>query len=269
MTYEDKDGNVMVGKLVSHIIGGLVLLIVVFGSFVVVGAGERGVVLQLGKVVGVMDNGFHFKLPIIQHVQKLTVQTQKEQIDATAASQDLQDVTTTFAVNYNLKPEEVGQLWQNIGADYKVRIIDPYIQESIKATTAKYTAEQLVTQREKVVQDVQSLLSQRLDPEFITVTQVSIVNFKFSGQFEQAIEAKVTAEQNALAAKNKLEQVKYEADQRVAAANGEAKAIAIQAQAITSQGGKEYVNLKWVEKWDGKLPTTMLGNNTPLVSIGQ
>lgn len=269
MSYVTSSGKPRIGKIVGHVLLGIIVLTVFFGSFVVVSAGERGVVLQLGKVVGVMDNGFHFKIPFVQHVQTLTVQTQKEQIDATAASQDLQDVTTTFAVNYNLKPNEVGQLWQNIGENYKTRIIDPYIQESIKATTAKYTAEQLVTQRERVVQDVQALLSQRLDPEFITVTQVSIVNFKFSGQFEQAIEAKVTAEQNALAAKNKLEQVKYEADQRVAAANGEAKAIAIQAQAITSQGGKEYVNLKWVEKWNGQLPTTMLGSNTPLVSIGQ
>lgn len=254
-------------KYIGYGLVAVLVVIVLFGSFVIVSAGERGIVLQLGKVVGIMDNGFHFKLPFIQHVEKITVQTQKEQVDATAASQDLQDVTTTFAVNYNLKPEEVGSLWKNIGKEYKTRIVDPYIQESIKATTAKYTAEQLVTQREQVVQDVQALLSKRLDPEYITVTQVSIVNFKFSGQFEQAIESKVTAEQNALAAKNKLEQVKYEAEQRISQAKGEAEAIRIQASAIQSQGGADYVKLQWIKEWNGVLPTTMLGDATPLVNL--
>lgn len=269
MKYTKENGDPMVGKIIGHIVGGIFLLTIIWGSFVVVGAGERGVVLQLGKVVGVMDNGFHFKVPYFQGVEKLNVQKQKEQVDATAASQDLQNVTATVAVNYTLNPDKVGLLYQNLGENYKTNVIDPAIQEAIKASTANYTAEQLVTRREDARQAIEDLLKSKLSPNYIDVKEVSIVNFKFSDQFEQAIESKVTAVQNAEAAKNKLAQVQYEAQQRVAEADGEAKAISIQAQAIQSQGGKEYVNLKWVEKWDGKLPTTMLGNNTPLVNISQ
>jgi regulator of protease activity HflC (stomatin/prohibitin superfamily) len=105
----------------------------------------------------------------------------------------------------------------------------------------------------------------------IVVDQVNITNFDFSQSFNAAIEAKVTAEQSALAAKNKLEQVKFEAEQRVTQAKGEAEAIKIQAAAIQAQGGQEYVSLKWVEKWNGALPTTQLGNSgfTPLISISK
>lgn len=249
-------------------VGVIVLVGLVIGSWVVVGAGERGVVLQMGTVKGVMDNGFHFKLPFIQSVAKINVQTQKEQVDATAASSDLQTVTTVVALNYHLEPNAVGKLYQEIGEDYKTKVIDPRIQDVVKATTAKHTAEQLITRREQVKDEATQLLREQLLESHIVVESVAFVNFDFSNSFNAAIEAKVTAEQNALSAKNKLEQVKYEAEQRITQAKGEAEAIRIQAQAIQSQGGAEYVNLKAVEKWNGTLPTYMMsGGSVPFINI--
>src|SRR3989338_4049922 len=266
--FKDRDDAVVLKGYGKQIILGVIILIIVFGSFVIVGAGERGVVITLGKVSDtVWSEGLHFKLPLIQHVEKLDVKTQKEQVDASAASKDLQTVTAKVALNYHLDASEVNHLWQSIGSDYKTRIIDPAIQEAVKAVTAKYTAEELVTLRSQVKEDAQIALKERLGREYIIVDELSIVDFDFSPSFNEAIEAKVTAEQNALAAKNKLEQIKYEAEQRATTAKGEAEAIRIQAQAIQQQGGAAYVNLKAVEKWNGTLPTYMMGDTVPFVNL--
>ena len=270
MKYYNESGDLLVGKIIIQVVLGLVGLVIIFGSFRVVGAGERGVVLTLGQVSdGVWSEGLHLKLPLVQSVKILDVKTQVESIDATAASKDLQNVTARVALNYHLDSERVNKLWQSLGAEYKIRIIDPAIQEAVKAVTAKYTAEELITKRPLVKDDIKVALAERLNKEFIIVDEFSIVNFDFSTSFNQAIEAKVTAEQNALASKNKLEQVKYEAEQRIAEAKGEAEAIRIQAQAIQNQGGAEYVNLKAIEKWNGTLPQYMLGNTTPFINLNK
>ena len=268
MNYTNTDGNLLVSKIVSHTVVGLVGLIILFGSFRVVGAGERGVRVQLGNVKGVVDSGLVFKIPLIQTIKKINVQTQKEQVEASSASSDLQTVHTVVALNYHLDPDAVGKLYQEIGGDYKSKVIDPRIQDVVKATTAKHTAEQLITKREQVKDETTQLLREQLLESHIIVESVAFVNFDFSKSFNDAIEAKVTAEQSALSAKNKLEQVKYEAEQRITQAKGEAEAIRIQAQAIQSQGGAEYVNLKAVEKWNGTLPTYMMsGGSVPFINI--
>jgi regulator of protease activity HflC (stomatin/prohibitin superfamily) len=248
---------------------GIIVLSIFLGSFTIVKAGQRGVKTRLGVVVGVLDPGLHFLTPFIDGVTRMDVQTQKEQTEADAASSDLQTVKATVAVNYNLVYDKVGDLYQRIGKNYGPKMIDPAIQEVVKAVTAKYTAEQLITKRAQVTDEIQTQLSTKLALSDIEVTSVSIVNFDFSASFNQAIEAKVTAEQNALASKNKLDQVKYEAEQRIAEAKGEAEAIKIQAAAIQTQGGAAYVSLKTIEKWNGNLPTYMMGNTVPFLNIAQ
>lgn len=268
--YTKPDGTLRMGKIVMHSIVFLILLGVFLGSFGTIDAGYRGVRTRFGAVTGTIDSGLYFKLPLIEHVYTMNVQTQKEQVEAQAASSDLQNVSATVALNYSLMPDKAADVYKNIGVDYKSRIVDPAIQEAVKAATAKYTAEELITKRQIVRDNMRALLTARLENEHIVVTEVSIVNFDFSQSFNAAIEAKVTAEQTALAAKNKLEQVKFEAEQRVAQAKAEAEAIRIQAQAITQQGGAEYVNLKAVEKWDGKLPQYMLGGGaTPFINLNK
>lgn len=259
-------------KLFMRIVGygflALVALIVIFGSFTVISAGDRGVVLRLGAISRVLEPGIHIKFPLIEGVEKITVQTQKEQVETDSASQDLQTVKATVAVNYNVAPDKVADLYRTIGDEYKIRVIDPAIQEAVKAATAKYTAEQLITQRPLVKEDILASLKSILSSKDITVSDVSITNFDFSPSFNQAIEAKVTAEQQALQSKNLLEQKKYEAEQTVVTAKAQAEAIRIQAEAITQQGGANYVQLEAIKKWDGKLPTSMIpGATVPFINL--
>jgi regulator of protease activity HflC (stomatin/prohibitin superfamily) len=261
-------------KVIAGISTFLVILVLLAFSwflwpFKIIGAGERGVVLYFGAVSRTMNEGLNWRIPVAEGVVVLDVKTQKEQVNAAAASKDLQIVTATIALNFHLQPDKVGSLYQSIGADYKSRIIDPAIQEAIKATTSKYTAEELITKRQEVKDETKTALRDRLSKEFIIVDELSIVNFDFSKSFNEAIESKVTAEQNALASKNKLEQVKYEAEQRIAEAKGEAEAIKIQAQAIQQQGGAEYVKLQAINKWNGQMPSIVPSNAVPFIDFSK
>ncbi len=253
-------------KIVGLSVVGLVVLIALFGSWTIIKPGEVGVVLRLGSVNRTISQGLNLKLPLLESVKKTNIQTQKEQTEAQAASADLQNVKTTIAVNYNVTSDKVAELYVKVGTSFGSTIIDPAIQEVVKSVTAKYTAEQLITKRNEVTDEIRTQLAAKLSLNDITVSGVSIVNFDFSTSFNNAIEAKVTAEQNALAAKNKLDQVKYEADQRIAEANGEAQAIKIQATAIQQQGGADYIQLQALKKWDGKLPQYMTGA-VPFVNV--
>ena len=268
-------------KFIKKGVMGLIILIlaIIFWPLTTIKAGERGIVLRFGAVNRILESGLHLVLPIGEQIKMINVQTQKEQIDSGAASKDLQTVTAVVALNYHLIPEQVGNLWKTLGGDYKIRIIDPAIQESVKSATAKFTAEELITKRTEVKDLIKLSLTERLLKEFIIVDELSIVNFNFSKSFNEAIESKVTAEQNALTQKNKLEQIKYEAEQiivtakgnaeaRISNATAEAEAIKIQAQAITQQGGRDYVSLKAIEKWNGQLPVQMIPNSTvPFINL--
>ena len=243
------------------------VLPMIVGCFYVVPAGARGVLLTFGQVdQDAKLPGIHVKAPIGQAVQLMSVQTLKYQSDASAASKDLQIVTANIAINYHLTAELVPRIYQELGLGYEQSIIQPTEQESVKAITAQFTAEELITRREEVREKIRDLLREKLSPRNIAVEDISITNFDFSQSFNAAIEAKVTAEQNALAAKNKLEQVKYEAQQRIEQANGEASAIRIQAEAIRAQGGAEYVQLQAINKWNGALPQ-YTGGAIPFVQV--
>ena len=253
-------------KVFKYLLIGVVIVILIT-SFYIIPAGKRGVLLTFGKPsMEAMGEGLHFKVPIVQKIVKISVQTQKYEASASAASQDLQIVTSVIATNYHLDSSSVPSLYKDVGLEYATKVIMPLEQEVVKSITAKFTAEQLITRREEVRVEIKQLLTERLAARGILVEEVSIVNFDFSPQFNAAIESKVTAEQNALAAKNKLLQVDYEAQQRVTQAKGEADAIAIQAQAINSQGGRDYVQLQAIGKWNGQLPTFVAGgNNMPFI----
>lgn len=261
-TKNDYGMSLNVPKIVAHALVVLIALTLIGGSVGTVKSGERGVKTRFGQVLGIVNPGLYFKMPFIEKVVQMDVQTQKEQIDATAASNDLQSITTTVAVNFHTEAWETPTIYQNIGADYQSRVIDPAIQESVKAITSKYTASQLITDRETAREDMLALLTTKLQAYGISVDGLNIVNFAFSDQFNQAIESKVTAQQNAEAAQNKLVQVQAEADQTVAKAKADAEAISIQAQAINSQGGADYVELQKVQKWDGQGCTSYCGLTT-------
>jgi regulator of protease activity HflC (stomatin/prohibitin superfamily) len=262
--YEEKfNSDIKIVKWIAIlVIVGILLLIIIFGTFYTISAGYRGVILTFGKAGETsIGEGLHFKFPLIQKVIKMDTRTQKYEADLTAASSDLQDVKTKIAINYHLNPESVPELYRTIGTDYATKIIYPLEQESNKAATAQFSAVELITKREQVRESMKTTLRDKLASRGIIIEDISIVDFAFSPSFSQAIEAKVTAEQNALAAKNKLEQVKYEAEQRVTQAEGEAKAIQIQTSAINSQGGESYVQLQMIKQWNGQLPYSTGGGS--------
>jgi regulator of protease activity HflC (stomatin/prohibitin superfamily) len=168
----------------------------------------------------------------------MDVKTQKEEREASSASKDLQAVNTTVAINYRLDPTKVNKIYQSVGNDYAVKIVDPAIQEYIKSATSKYTAEELITKREQVKEYLQTHLKENLAKNDILLEDVFITDFKFSDSFDKAIESKVTAEQRALESKNKLEQVKFEAEQQIATAKAEAESIRIKAKQLRSRVGR-------------------------------
>jgi len=252
----------------------IVLLLVIcgFNSWFVVEPGYNWFTVTLGKVNStVYTDGLHFKTPFITKSVKYNIQTQKAEWVTEASSKDLQTVDATIVVNYKFKESEVVNLYKNVGREEKVqeKVLEPAIQEVFKSVVAKFSAEQLITERSVVSKEIEDALNKKLDAYGIQIQSFNIVNFNFSKSFNDAIEAKVTAEQNALAEKNKLEQVKYEAEQKVVAAEAQAKAIEIQAKAIQNQWGAEYVKLKWIERWDGKLPVTMAWEDSSFIMMMQ
>lgn len=243
----------------------IIVLAIFLGSTTFVGAGERGVVKQFGAVTGrVMGEGLNFKIPIVNGVDKMNVKTLKVETQSSAASKDLQIVTSSIALNYRIRPDNLVWIRQNIGRqqDLQVNIIDPAIQESIKAATAEFTAEELITKRPAVRDQMKLNLQNKLDVltnSGIVVEEFNIIDFQFSEEFDSAIEAKVTAEQNALKAQRDLERVKFEAQQKIEQAKAEAESIRIQAEALSRSN--DVLNLRWIEKWNGVMPIYYSGDS--------
>jgi prohibitin 2 len=260
------NGALLIGLLIL----GLLVLIALFGAFFIVDAGERAVLLTFGNPsIESYGSGIHMKVPIVQSVVKFEVRTQKYEAEASAASMDLQTVTSKIAINYHLIPEDVPRLYRELGKDYQSRVIQPLEQETVKAITAKFTAEELITKREIVREEIRDSLKENLAPRGIIVEEVSIVNFDFSRVFNEAIEAKVTAEQLKLKADRDLQRIQVEAEQKIASARAEAESLRLQKQEITP----DLVRLRQIEvskiavdKWDGKMPI-VVGGATPFIDI--
>ncbi len=254
------------------IIAALLLVFFVFRPWVQIGAGERGVVQNFGAVQeNVLNEGIHFRVPVMQEVTILDVKIQKVITDAASASSDLQDVDLSVALNYHIIPEKANLVYQTIGTQFKERIIDPAIQEVMKAVSARYTAEELITKRPAVSTEMQEALTSRLLVSSIAVDAFSIVSFSFSQTFTDAIEAKQTAEQNALKAKRDLDRIKVEAQQTVAAATAEAEALRLQKMNISPdliELRKIEANLKAIEKWNGILPQVTGAGALPFIGVG-
>jgi len=254
-------------KIFIRIIIGFFALILLLGTFGTVGAGERGILLQFGAVKDkVFDEGLYIKMPFIQSVVKMDVKIQKDEIPASASSKDLQIVTSKIALNYHLAPESVNRVWQEVGKNYNARIIAPAIQESVKAETAKFTAEELITKREIVKEQIKANLAKRLLENFIIVDEFNIIDFDFSATFNEAIESKVKAEQLKLKADRDLQRIKIEADQMIAAAKGKAQAIQIEAEAL--RANPQVVELRWIEKWNGQVPEYW-GQASPFIGLNR
>jgi len=228
------------GGRIASIIGVIIIVIsIIAGSFATIPAGHRGVVIRFSAVTGkILNEGLQMKLPFIDSVVKMSVQTEKYETGAASASRDLQDVSTTIALNWRLDPGMADEVYRTLGLEFIDRIAAPAVQETIKQVTAKYIAEDLILKREAVKNEIQENLSNRLLQRGIITETVSITEFKFSATFVAAIEAKVAAEQAVWESRNKLERVKVEAEQREAEARGEANA-----RIAKANGEAEYIRV--------------------------
>jgi regulator of protease activity HflC (stomatin/prohibitin superfamily) len=227
----------------SAYIGGVVIIAAIWliSGIVIVPAGNVGVITQFSKVTGrEMSPGFNFKAPWpIQRADIFTTQIQKEQTDAEAASTDLQNVTATVAVNYHLDRGKVSDIYQNIGDDYKGRIIDPAIQETVKATISKYNASELISNRQSVKDAVDSTLAARVQQYGIIIDAVSIVNFNFSAEFNKAIEQKQVAQQQAEQAQYNLQKAQLDAQAQ---------------ESVKASLTDQILEQQAIAKWDGHMP---------------
>jgi prohibitin 2 len=270
--------------VVPAVIGIIIVAIAVTGSVKIVDAGYRGVLLSFGAVdtTKSLEEGIHFVVPVRDTVVPMEVRTQKITEDAASASKDLQDVRTQVALNYHINPDNAQLVFKEIGLDYANRVIVPAIQESVKQVTARFNAEELITKRETVKDQIEEQIRNRLAAYNIIVDAISITEFQFSPEFVRAVEAKVAAQQRALQAQNELRRIEIEAQQAEARAVGEqqaniARAEGVrQANVLQAQGEAQAITtideqlrqspsyLEWLksQKWDGQLPLVVGGGGT-------
>jgi prohibitin 2 len=283
----------LVRIVIPVIIGIIIVSIIAVSSVRMVDAGHRGVLVQFGDVStdSSLDEGIHFVVPFRDSVVQLEVRTQKIVESANSASKDLQDVSTQVALNYHVDPDRAQVLYQQLGPDYSNRVILPAIQESVKQVTARFNAEELITNRETVKNQIEEQIKARLAPYNVAVDALSITEFAFSPQFTRAVEAKVEAQQRALQAQNELRRIQIEAQQNEAQAIGEQKANIARAEGIKqsnvlqAEGEAQAITiideqlrnnptyLEWLKatKWDGVLPLVTGGAGgqgvTPFIEI--
>jgi prohibitin 2 len=262
------------GPMRVLLIIGIILLLFLFARpWVQVGAGERGIVLDFGAVQEkVLGEGLHFRIPVVQTVALMDVRVQKSLTNAAASSSDLQEVSSEVALNFHIIPDRANVVYQTIGLNFKERIIDPAVQEVVKAVTARYTAEELITKRPAVSEAMRANLSERLMEHNIAVDAFSIVGFSFSKIFMEAIESKQTAEQLALKARRDLERIKIEAEQKITAATAEAESLRLQRANISPDLidlRRVEANIKAIEKWNGILPQVTGGGAVPFIGLGE
>ena len=253
----------------------VVVIAVVFvlgGALGTVPAGTRGVLLRFQAPTGdIKEEGLYYKIPFVEQVVLMSTQIQKYTAPASSSSKDLQVVTTEVTLNYQLDAGSVGEIYTDLRQDYETRIIQPYIQEAVKSTTANYDAEELITQRPKVKDELQNLIAERVKPLGINVVQLSITDFQFSPAFQDSIEAKVRAVQQALEAENALKRVEFEAEQEITRAKAEAEGLRLQKQQITAQLlelRQIEVQRTAVEKWNGVMPSVVTsGGPVPMLDV--
>jgi len=264
-------------KIAAAVVTIIVIIVIMAESIVIVDAGHRGVVLYLGAVENrVLGEGVHFIAPFLEQVVPMEVRTQKFQAEASAASNDLQEVQTVIAVNYRIDPTEANKIYQTLGVNYGDRVISPTIQESVKASVAKFNAEDLITKRETAKSVIANAIRSTLAANDIQTQNVFITDFKFSDAFASQIEQKVVAFQKYLTELNNLRSVSVVANQSVAQAEGQARATAAKAtgesqaiKIITSQlrESPEYLQWQAISKWNGQMPYAIGSGGFPFFQL--
>lgn len=249
----------------------LIIIVVQFRPWVIIETGTVGIKLRLGKVIGEpLTEGPHVIVPFVDRVEIMNVKEQKARFDADAASRDLQNIASTLDVNYRIDQLKANIIFSQVRQDYERIQIAPSVQEVMKAVTAQYTAEQLITQRQDVSNAIKESLIERLKDDNIIVMKIAIVNLSFSKQYMQSIEEKQIAAQDALKAENELRKIKIQAEQKITRAKAEAESLRLQKENISTdllELRRIEASIMAIEKWDGRLPTITSGA-LPFIDVG-
>lgn len=244
-------------KLGKWIVLGVIAVLAVLlvaNSAISVQAGHTGVITTFGKVSPtVLQEGLHFKVPFVQQVVQIDNRVLKTDVESTSASKDLQNVSSTISVNYRIDTADSANIYQNVGTRFDEVIVKPAIQECVKAVTAQFTAEELITERQTISKLMLEALASKINPYGLRIEVFNIISFDFSEEFNKAIEAKQTAQQNALKAEQDLVRIKVEAQQKIEQAKAEAEAYRVKNEEITNAT----IQMEFINKWDGKLPAVM------------
>jgi len=256
------------GKLLLPVLA-VVAAVMAFSAFFIITPGEVAIKTRLGSIVDSYSEGMHFKLPLVESITKFSIQIQRADIKTQAFSKDLQTMNAHLVVNHRIQKETAVSIYRNLGPAYVVNIVDPAVQEVFKAIAARYSAERIISDRNLLVEEINTEVKARLDKKEIVVTDISVVDLDFTEQFLKAVEDKQVAEQQAKMSEKLVEKAKRDAESQIAKSKGEAEALRMQREQVTPQLielRKVDAQLKAIEKWNGVLPG-YVGGGVPFVSI--
>lgn len=274
------------------------LIIILIGCFKTVPTGSTGIVTNFGRIEDVsLDAGIHFMSPW-KKVVKMDNRTQKQSIEMQCFSSDIQEVSVTYTVNYQINKANAQEIYRTIGTEYFDKIVMPKALEAVKSIFAKYTAEDLIASRSNLSKEIEAILVDDLAKQNIQITATSIENIDFTDAFTNAVEAKQVAEQNKLkaqteqaqatleaqaAAERQVIQAQADADAAILAAQADAEVAKISSDSALYQGEKEaailqrvgeqlslypdLIQYKYIESWDGKMPETILGDSDVIMDM--
>jgi regulator of protease activity HflC (stomatin/prohibitin superfamily) len=244
---------------------GIIIIVVLISCFTTIPTGYVGIKVRFGKAKdGVISEGLHFTLPLIEKIERIDCRTKKIETTSEASTKDLQTVTASIAVNYNVDRENANKLYREVGNQYESILIAPAILESIKATMAQYTAEELITKRTEVSSEIQTALTEKISNAGFKVTGFNVTNIDFSMEYDRAIEAKAVKQQEVIAAQAELEKQEILNKKEIAIAEKDARVMELQNSQITENTLKLKrleVYQNFIQKWNGVMPTTMLGDD--------
>ena len=249
----------------------ILVLITIFSSFATVNTGYVGVKTRFGKVQSTtIQEGFNLKVPFIEKIVKIDCRTKKIEVSSESSTKDLQVANVSVALNYNIQKENANKLYKEVGTDYENIIVMPTILESIKSAMAQYTAEELITKRSEASNKIQETIINKLANQNFDITGFNITNIDFSESFDKAIEQKAVKQQEVVTAQAELEKQKIQNEKEISIAEKDAKVMELQNQQITDKTLKLKeleVQQSLINKWNGQLPTTTLGDNIPLLNL--
>lgn len=251
----------------------VILIIIALNCLTTVPTGYVGVKTRFGQVQdNTIQEGLNIKVPFIEKIVKIDCRTKKIETETSTASKDLQEVSLKVAINYNVNKETANTLYKEVGITYEDVIVNPSILESIKAVTAQYTAEELITKRAEVSNKMQDLLEEKIEDRGFNIVDFNIIDLDFSDAYNQAIEKKQVSEQEAKQAQYELEKAKVENEKKIENAKADAEVMRQQNQEITDKTlelKKLEVQQSLINKWNGQLPTTALGENIPILNLNK